>query len=198
MVLQSSESSHGSQAIGVAAVNDRDDWWNFDMRVAVKRSLTDPTTANALVAITQDVKITSDQEARFGIGLYDTGGTKTNLIEFGVPLSVGSPAPIFVNDPDNDTGHSWTAGVWETVVLDLDYVSETIDVFYGDTQVANDVPFLASGGLGRIALLTNDAIWSAGSTMYYDDLAIEAIPVPGSLLLGAIGLAAIKARRRRA
>jgi hypothetical protein len=76
-----------------------------------------------------------------------------------------------------DTGADWVVGGWRTLEMTLDFDTETVDVSYGGTLVADDVAFEASGGLGMLLLATDDYVVS-GSSMYYDNLSITGASGP--------------------
>lgn len=190
--VQSSQVSAGSKAVEVVLTVWDSTASTGVWREAAKHALPEQTAP--LVTVIQDVKLSSDQELEYGIALLNSGDDMTNLVHFS---NFGSPSltkTIMVNE--QDTGHAWSVGTWEAVKMELDYNTGTLDVYYGGTQVADNIAFMTSGMPAWIVLLTDDAIWSAGSSMFYDDLAITAIPVPGSLLLGAIGLVALRLRTR--
>jgi len=189
--VQSSQVSTGSKAVEVVLTDWDPTASTGAWREAAKHAF---SVTAPLVTVTQDVRISSDLELEYGIALVNSGGDMTNLVHFS---NFGSPSctnTIMVND--QDTGHAWSVGAWEAVKMELDYNSSTLDVYYGDTQVADDIAFMTSGMPAWIVLLTDDAVFSLGSSMFYDDLEITAVPAPGSLLMGVIGLVALPLRAR--
>ncbi len=166
-----------------------------DPVIAASRTLTDPTAANPLVTISLDLRITADNETRYGIATYD-GSTRTNEVIFQIPI-LEDPADIIVNGVS--TGQSWSADVntWVTLEILLDFTQNSASASYKGTSIADDLPFLNDGDLTGLAILTDDGWYAAGSSMFVDNLSVTAVPEPGTfvLLLGLCAAAVLKRRR---
>lgn len=182
-VVQTADVSSGSQAVEVAVESDN---WTGSRHKVITHSLTDPTAANPDVTIIQDVKLVTD-EADFAIAIYD-GATMTNEIV------LDFDGNILVNSTDKG---DWTSG-WRELEMKLDFDNEKIEVKYDGVWITGATPldFAASGGLTEIAILS-DEFYLSGSSIFYDDLSIVAVPEPTTAVLLAASMCVVLVARRR-
>lgn len=185
-IIQTGQTSSGSRALEMVAMGD----YSGQFVNMAERSLADVTEDNPLVTITQDVKITDLDEAEWQFSTMDlTQFALTGTVRF------EKDGDILVNG--SDTGTNWVENVWRELVMVLDFDADQIDVYYGGTQIANNVALLESGvGFDKYVLATDDRV-DLGSSMFYDDLLITALPEPVSAALLAAGLVGMWSRRRR-
>jgi len=142
-----------------------------------------------LVTVSQDVNISHDWQATWVIALM-AGGDVQHTVAFDW---LGG---IFVDYVD--TGHTWTAGACVPLVMAIDFQTGIADVSYDGTLISSAaISGTSSLGTDRIVILTDNYSDGTDSTMVYDDLLIQAIPEPATMVLLGLGLLGIVVRRTR-
>ncbi len=181
--VQSSNSAAGDYAVTMVPQGD----YTGQYQLMAMHYLTVDTTVDPLVTVSQQVNISDLDEAEWLVSLM-SGLTESNRVLFSYT------GDILVNG--TDTGSDWSAGSWQALEIVMDHAAERTDVYYGGSQIAGDVPFVASvDGLNTLMLSTDDYV-AQGSNMFYDSLVVTAVPEPGTLALALVGLAAVLRRRR--
>ena len=142
-----------------------------------------------LVTVSQDVCISHDWEATWVVALM-AGGDVQHTVTFDW---LGG---IFVDYVD--TGHTWTPGACVPVAMTIDFQTGIADVSYGGTLISSAaISGTPSLGADTVVILTDNYSEGTDSTMVYDNLLIEAVPEPATMVLMGLGLFGIVVRRTR-
>ncbi len=207
-VVQNADKASGAQAAMMTA--DREfstgkPFGPFNFWLGGRHELEDRTDELPIVTISMQVKITATNLAKYGVfaAWEDLDGDPSNP-----DMSDDVLASAVLFEPDGDisvslieTDWDWTPGVWKPLVMELDFDTETLNVWYDDTLIATGGwPFFDSPpGLDVIEFTTDDGPPGGGaSSFFWDDLSIVATPEPATLaLVGLGGAFALVSRRRR-
>jgi len=194
----------GSQALrfdsGTGATSSpRYAWWNS----AYGAAFTAAAAAGDNVAVSQVsmyMASGSTSTARQGMVIYDTTGTKL-LSGFYVQANTGIVYLLAnYNNAGTIANYAFNTNVsigydqWVNFTADWNQATGRMEVFWGANGFYVDGA--AAGSVADETDLYNTRNGSTiGTTAYFDNLAIGAVPTPGAIAL--LGLAGLAARRRR-
>ena len=122
--------------------------------------------------------------------LEDAGGVRAAAVRFGA-----DGIDYHSNNTWMPPVGDWNADSWYQLTMDVDYSTDTYNVFVDGVMVNQDpIPFYnaASTSPDRIRVFRG----SNQAGMIVDDLSVTVVPEPGTLSLFAIGAGAMLIRRR--
>ncbi len=188
VVVQDQDAAEGTQALQITP----DGSYDFDnpaFHLAAEWYFDPELAYGADIWAVQTVKIEALNEADYVVGLYCDAceNVVTNAVHF---VFNGE---IHVNGAD--TGYHWTPGIWQNLELYVSHEMMCMSVWYGESLIAECAPFINEGWTDHLALLTDDYIKEAASSMYYDGLTVAANAEPATVLLVALGVGLVRWHR---
>lgn len=200
-VIQSSIFKSGSQAVRVDRAASSDMRWADPVSGI-------PSLSPAVITITWDMRVEQTISAGFGplfgVEAYDAVDDFGLLGTLGVDASTGD---VLFQDADTgfltETGSFATFGAWHSYKMELDYATHQYRVYF-DGALLDTIGFVDQnnvvGGLDHFSDADIAAI-SAGTdsltgTAYFDNFVVTQVPEPSGILLGALSMVLLGARRR--